>query len=172
MSIGQGLGSRGNMLLPPLGIIEVIHATSIGVSISHILSVMTPLETETTDRPEKKPRMNSYPIIFDEANLKGMLQPHDDALLVTSRIGGFLVKRVMIDQGNRAKVMYPDLYKGLGLKAEDLSKYNTLLVGFDGKVVLPEGQIKLSVVIKGKEVEVNFVVVNAFSSYTAILGRP
>ena len=82
------------------------------------------------------------------------------------------MKRVMIDQGNRAKVMYPGLYKGLGLKAEDLSKYNTLLVGFDGKVVLPEGQIKLSVVIKGKEVEVNFVVVNAFSSYTAILGRP
>lgn len=35
-----------------------------------------------------------------------------------------------------------------------------------------EGQIKLSVVTKGKEVEVNFIMVNAFSPYTAILGRP
>ena len=68
--------------------------------------------------------------------------------------------------------MYPDLYKGLGLEAEDLSKYDTPLVGFDGKVVLPKGQIKLSVVIEGKEVVVNFIVVNAFSLYTTILGRP
>ena len=64
--------------------------------------------------------------------------------------------------------MYPDLYKGLGLKLEDLSKYDTSLVGFDGKVVVPKGQIKLSVVTEGKEVRVNFIVVNAFSPYMAI----
>ena len=66
--------------------------------------------------------------------------------------------------------MYSNLYKGLELKPEDLSKYETPLVGFDGKIVIPEGQIKLSLVYKGKEVEVNFIVVNVFSSYTAILG--
>ena len=82
------------------------------------------------------------------------------------------MKRVMIDQGSGAKIMYPDLYKGLGLKPEDLSKYDTSLVGFTGKVVVPEGQINFSVVTKGKEVEVNFIVVNAFSPYMAILGRP
>lgn len=37
---------------------------------------------------------------------------------------------------------------------------------------MPEGQIKLPGVNKGKEVEVNFLVVNAFLPYTAILGRP
>ena len=36
----------------------------------------------------------------------------------------------------------------------------------------PEGQIKLPVVTKGKEVEVNFIVVNAFLPYKAILGHP
>ena len=35
--------------------------------------------------------------------------------------------------------MYPDLYKRLGLKLKDLSKYDTPLVGFDGKVMTPEG---------------------------------
>ena len=49
------------------------------------------------------------------------------------------MKRVMIDQGSRVKIMYPNLYKGLGLKVEDLSKYDTSLVGFNGKVVLPDG---------------------------------
>ena len=61
--------------------------------------------------------------------------------MVTSQIGRFLVKKVMIDQGNGVEIMYLDLYKGLGLKLEDLSKYGTLLVGFDGKVVMLEGQI-------------------------------
>ena len=112
------------------------------------------------------------PITFAKADLERMSQPHDDALVVTSRIGRFLVKRVMVDQGSGAEIMYPNLYKGLGLKPKDLSKYDTLLVGFDGKVVMLEGQIKLLVVTKGKEVKVNFLVVNAFSQYTAILGRP
>ena len=56
----------------------------------------------------------------------------DDALVVTARINGFIVKRVLIDQRSGADVMYLDLFKGLGLKNEDLSKYDTLLVGFDG----------------------------------------
>ena len=81
------------------------------------------------------------------------------------------MKKVMIDQESGADIMYPNLYKGLGLKPKDLSKYDTPLVGFDGKVVMPKGQIKLSIVNEGKEVEVNFIVVNAFSPYTAILRR-
>ena len=55
------------------------------------------------------------------------------------------MKRVKIDQGSWAKIMYPDLYKGLGLKPKDLSKYDIPLVGFDGNVVVLEGQIKLLV---------------------------
>ena len=65
-------------------------------------------------------------------------------------------------------IMYPNLYKGLGLKLEDRSKYDTPLVGFDGKIVVPEGQIKLLVVIKGKEVMVNFIIINTFSPYIVI----
>lgn len=64
------------------------------------------------------------------------------------------------------------MYKGLGLKSEDLNKYDTPLMGFDGKVVVLEGQIKLLAVIRGMEVKVNFILVNAFSPYTAILGQP
>ena len=77
-----------------------------------------------------------------------------------------------MDQGSGAEIMSLNLYKGLGLKLNYLSKYDTSLVRFDGKVVIPEGQIKLPIVTKGKEVEVNYIVVNAFSSYTAILGQP
>ena len=60
-------------------------------------------------------------------------------MVVTFWVGGFLVKRVMVDQRNGDKIMYPNLYKRLGLKLEDLSKYDTTLVGFDGIVVMHEG---------------------------------
>ena len=92
--------------------------------------------------------------------------------MIATPISGFLVKRVMIDQGSGADVMYPDLFKGLGLKNQDLAKYDSLLVSFDGRIVIPQGQISLPVSMEGKEVIVTFIVVNMFSPYTAILGRP
>ena len=65
--------------------------------------------------------------------------------MITLRIGGYDMKRVMVDQGSGAEIMYPDLYKGLNLRPEDLIAYNSPLVSFDGKVVIPKGQIRLLV---------------------------
>ena len=52
-------------------------------------------------------------------------------------------------------------------------------MGFDRKVVVPEGEISLPIMIEGKEVMtegkevmVNLIVVNAFFPYTTILGWP
>ena len=69
-------------------------------------------------------------------------------------------------------MMYPDLFKGLGLEKKDLSKYDTPLVRFDGRVVIPKGQISLPMNMEGKEVVATVIVVALFSPYTAILGRP
>ena len=90
---------------------------------------------------------------------------------MTAWINDFIVNRVMVDQESGADVMYLDLFKGLGLKKEDLSKYDTPLVGFDGQVVIPEGQISLPMNMEGKEVTMAFIMVTSFSPYTTILGR-
>ena len=68
--------------------------------------------------------------------------------------------------------MYPDLYKWLNLKPDDLTAYNSPLVSFDGKVVIPMGQISLLVQAGSEVVEVDFIVVDVFSPYTAIVARP
>ena len=60
------------------------------------------------------------------------------------------MKRLLIDQGSGAEVMYLDLFRGLGLKNEDLSKYDMPLEGFDGQMVILEGQILLPVNMEGK----------------------
>ena len=65
---------------------------------------------------EKKMKIGRGPIAFGEEDLEGTIQPHDDALVVTVRISDFLVKRMMIDQGSGADVMYLELFEGLGLK--------------------------------------------------------
>ena len=103
---------------------------------------------------------------------QGTIQPHDDALVVTLRISGYDVKRVMIDQGNAAEIMYLDLYKGLNLKHESLTTYSSPLVSFECNMVIPKGQIRLPVQTGSDVVEVEFIVVDAFSPYTAIMGRP
>lgn len=61
--------------------------------------------------------------------------------------------------------------KGLGLKPEDLSKYNSPLASFDGRTVTPEGMIKFPVQTSNEVVEINFIVVDAYSPYTTILAR-
>ena len=68
--------------------------------------------------------------------------------------------------------MYPDLYKGLGLKPENLTTYSSLLVSYEGKMVVPKGQIRLPIQVGTDVVEVDFIVVDAFSPYMAIMGRP
>ena len=65
--------------------------------------------------------------------------------MVIAQINGFVVKRVLVNQGSSAEVMYLDLFRELGLKNEDLSKYDTPLVGFDGWMVISKGQILLPI---------------------------
>ena len=45
-------------------------------------------------------------------------------------------------------------------------------MSFDGKLVTSKGMIRLPIQIGPKIVEVDFVVVDTYSPYTAIVGRP
>ena len=45
-------------------------------------------------------------------------------------------------------------------------------MGFDGRMVVPRGMIRLPIQVGDMEVQVNFIVVKTFSPYTTILARP
>ena len=66
------------------------------------------------------------------------IQPHNDALVITLRIGGYDVKKVMEDDDSGAEIMYLNLYKGLKLRLEDLMPYSSPLMSFYGKIVMPK----------------------------------
>ena len=134
---------------------------------------MTQLPAKESQPKPKKARKNSYHVLsFSKEDKVRTTQPHDTVLLITFRIGGYDVKRVMVDGGIAAEIMYPDLYKGLKLKLEDLMPYGSPLMSFDGKLVIPKGMIRLPIQTGPEIVEVNFIVVNTYSPYIAIVGRP
>ena len=122
--------------------------------------------------PFKRARWEEECLGFLGKDTEGIIQPYDDALVATLQIAGFDVKRVMIDQGSRAEVMYPDLYEGLGLTPKDLTQYDTPLVAIDGTMVTLVGEIRLVVEIGGRKELVDFIVVHSYFPYTAILSRP
>ena len=143
-----------------------------GTCPSRVLSV-TQLPVEESQPEPRKARRNSHPVLsFSEEDKVGTTQPHDDALLITLRIRGYDVKKVLVDGGSAAEIMYPNLYKGLKLTLEDLMSYGSPLMSFDEKLVIPKGMIKLPIQTGPEIVEVNFVVVDTYSPYTAIVGRP
>ena len=109
---------------------------------------------------------------FSDEDKVGTIQLHDDTLVVTLRIERYDVKRIMVDQGSCTEIMYPDLYKRLSLKPEDLIVYDSPLVSFDGKAIIPKGQIRFPVQAGSKVVEVDFRVVDTYFPYTIIVARP
>ena len=109
---------------------------------------------------------------FLDEDKVGTIQPYNDALVITLRIEGYDMKKVMVDQDSGAEIMYPALYKGLNLRPEDLTAYNSPLVSFDQKVVIPRGQIRLPVQAVSEMVKVDFIVMDTYSPYMAIVARP
>ena len=176
-SLGGQTASRPekeNPSRPPLGTINVIFAAPgrTGSCPSRVMSVAR-LSSEDGSHEPKRARLDRPLVMgFSDEDKIGTIQPHDDALVIILRIGGYDVKRVMVDQGSAVEIMYPDLFKGLNLRIEDLTPYNSPLVSFEGKVIIPKGQIRLPVQTGSETVEVDFIVVDAYSPYTAIVARP
>nr|XP_023872137.1 uncharacterized protein LOC111984753 [Quercus suber] len=156
---------------PPLGTINVIFAASrrIGSYPSRVMLVARLPAGDVNQGPKRAKAITPLVLAFSNEDKVGTSQPHDDVLVITLRIRGYDVKRVMVDQGSTATIMYPDLYKRLNLKPDDLAPYDSLLVSFEGRVVIPKGQIRLPVQAGTEIIEVDFIVVDAYSPYTAIV---
>ena len=128
-----------------------------------ILTVNSTSDLELKGPTHKKRRWEDESIGFTGKDLMDTIHAHENALVVTLQIGGFNVKRVMIDQGSGAEIMYPDLYERLELTLEDLTRYDSSLVAFDGSIVMPTGQVTLPMEVEGRKEMVHFIVVHSYS---------
>ncbi|XP_030941911.1 uncharacterized protein LOC115966923 [Quercus lobata] len=117
------------------------------------------------------------PIIwFLEEDARRLHHPHDDALVVSIRVGNYNMHRVLVDNGSSADILYYLAFQQMRIDKERLMPTNALLVGFGGSRVLPLGTVTLSVMVGDYPQQitrdVTFLVVDCSSAYNAILRRP
>ncbi len=164
----------------PIGVIDVIHSHAQADNLraetrtaAHLREVFQVCEG-VTPAPKRLKKETTEEIIFTDHELEGVQLPHFDALVVTMQIGDFDVKRILIDPGSSAEIMYDSLFKGLGLGLEhkDLNQKVDPLYGFSGESVMPVGRVTVKVHARTISSPTEFWVLNSYSPYNAIIGRP
>ena len=120
--------------------------------------------------------MDDQVIAFSEDNARGIHQPHDDALVVTMTIAGFITRRVLIDNGSSADIIYLPAYQQMKVDKERLRPIDIPLVGFTGDKVKPSGLVSLIIEAgtypKQVRTLVESLVVDCPSAYNVIIGCP
>uniref|UniRef100_A0A2N9H4Y6 Uncharacterized protein n=1 Tax=Fagus sylvatica TaxID=28930 RepID=A0A2N9H4Y6_FAGSY len=116
------------------------------------------------------------PITFTEEDARKVVHPHDDALVVTLEIAGYSTRRVLIDNGSSADIIYLTAFQQMRIGKDQLRPIETPLVGFAGTSVYPLGIISLQIIAgtypKQATKRVEFLVVDCPSAYNVIIGRP
>ncbi|XP_057417975.1 uncharacterized protein LOC130712123 [Lotus japonicus] len=102
--------------------------------------------------------------------------PHDnDPIVVTLRINNYVTKKVFLDQGSYADIIYGDAFERLGLKESNLKPYTGCLVGFTGNRAKVRGYVELDTAFgEGeyvKKFQVKYLVLPCKATYNVLLGR-
>ncbi|XP_065017249.1 uncharacterized protein LOC135643811 [Musa acuminata AAA Group] len=101
---------------------------------------------------------------------------HDDALVISARIANAQVKRIMVDTGSSADILYFDAFQKLGLSRDNMKPVSSALTGFTSDSISPLGAITLPLTLgalpRSKMTMTTFLVIDLPAAYNAILGRP
>ncbi|KAJ9547434.1 hypothetical protein OSB04_019977 [Centaurea solstitialis] len=129
-----------------------------------------PVPEESKTAAEKE--LDAAKLTFDQDDLSGLNQKHHDALVIQLTIGNCLTKRVLVDGGSSANVIFADTLKIMGIDRSNIVRRTTTLVGFNVDATNTLGEIVLPVFAKGINKQTKFNVIDCPSAYNAILGRP
>uniref|UniRef100_A0A2N9FH63 Uncharacterized protein n=1 Tax=Fagus sylvatica TaxID=28930 RepID=A0A2N9FH63_FAGSY len=128
-------------------------------------------------RPPKNIRLDDQIISFTEEDARGTHQPHDDALVITINIAGFTTRRVMIDNGSSADILYLPAYQQMRQARQgQTAPHGRTTRRIQGDKVCPVGIVTLPITVgthpKTVSKTVDFLLVDCPSAYNAIIGRP
>ncbi|GFS33863.1 hypothetical protein Acr_00g0030950 [Actinidia rufa] len=128
------------------------------------------LSVQSLPKKMKAAETNRECVTFSRADLERVQHPHSDPLVVQLRIGGYDVKRIIVDTESSVEVMYYDLFKQLKIPQDQLKPARALLVGFNAQAHWPLGTVSLKTRAGSQELMTEFVVVDIPSLYNAIVG--
>ncbi|XP_030924541.1 uncharacterized protein LOC115951488 [Quercus lobata] len=163
---------------PPLGEIRIIvGGNSMGQSSKSKKTYLKAVQNvQLTGRSLRTRSMDEQPISFTDEDAERIHHPHDDAIVITLLIADYTTRRVLVDNGSSADILYYPAFQQMRLRRDQLRPVCSPLIGFGGMKVQPVGTITLPVVVGSypQQItkEVNFLVVDCTSSYNAIIGKP
>ncbi|KAK2991306.1 hypothetical protein RJ640_024571 [Escallonia rubra] len=156
---------------------SVIHTISGGPSAGGLSSSSRKAyarQVNLAQGPEKRAKELTS-LEFDDADLEGVSLPRDDALVITLRIDAFQVKRILVDTGSSADILFDDAFYQMGISEDRVKPIYSPLYGFTCASAPVKGIASLTVVA-GKMPRqavhtLDFLIVKVKSSYNGILGR-
>ncbi|KAL5544988.1 hypothetical protein UlMin_008772 [Ulmus minor] len=135
-----------------------------------------PHQVNLTGHKEKIPRLSDDPIVFTENEARGLWHPHTDAIVVTLRIAGRKVFRILVDNGSSADILFKSTFNRMNLVGVKIEPTASSLSVFTGDSISSEGILNLPVELGSSPCQhiqaVDFVLVDFPSPYNAIIGRP
>ena len=110
-------------------------------------------------------------IIFPSVDVNPMLQPYEDVLILTLGVGGFDVRRILVDLGSSIDLLQMSTYKQMSYSSSALENTGRLLSEFNGATTTSLGDVLLPIQVGSITLKVRFSMVNDLSSYNAIMER-
>ncbi|XP_062085288.1 uncharacterized protein LOC133791376 [Humulus lupulus] len=124
-------------------------------------------------RPKRPPtNYTGQTISFVNDEASDLLNPHHDALVISLFISNCLAKRILIDNGSSANILFLHALRGMWIDESTVIRKSTVLVGLSGEQKHSVGEVTLYVYAKGVNLQTKFLVVDSPSAYNTILGRP
>ncbi|XP_061367567.1 uncharacterized protein LOC133310620 [Gastrolobium bilobum] len=105
----------------------------------HLKSIMTVRDhaLHSTSRSQRQA------ISFDNDDYGDIIPDHDDPLVISACMVNLQVKRIMVDNGSSADIIFLDAFRAMHISEEHLLHGCSDLIGFAGECVQPKGTIEI-----------------------------
>ena len=108
-------------------------------------------------------------ITFLPIDVNHVLQPHENSLILALRVGGFDMRRILIDPDSLVDLLKMLAYRQMGYSSFALKNPRCLLFKFNGATTTSLGDIVFHVQADSVTLSVQFSVINDLSPYNDII---
>ena len=108
-------------------------------------------------------------ITFPPIEVNWVLQPHEDTLILTLGVGGFDMRRTLVDLGSSADLLQMLVYRQMGYSPFALENSGRLLSEFNEATTTFLGDVVLPVQASPITLSMQFLVVDNLSPYNVIM---